>query len=86
MVMADALDTTFEISKLIKYSSKRNAMLDTLKKYLTPDRPGFRVPCPTWRGDSLNSVLDNYVVLQEEFDLSRLEPDLKSRIVLVKHQ
>ena len=31
-VMADTLDTTFEISKLIKYSPKRNAMFDKLKK------------------------------------------------------
>ena len=31
-VMADALDTTFEILKLIKYSPKRNAMFDKLKK------------------------------------------------------
>lgn len=91
-VMADALDTTFEISKLIKYSPKRNAMFDKLKKDLAPDSPGFRVLCPTrWtvRGDSLKSVLDNYAVLQEEFDLcleTRLEPDIKLRIIGVKHQ
>ena len=90
--MSDALDTTFEISKLIKYSPKRNAMFDKLKRDLAPDCPGFRVLCPTrWtvRGDSLKSVIDNYAVLQEEFNLcleSRLEPDIKSRIIGVKHQ
>ena len=39
-------------------------------------------------GDSLKSVLDNYAVLQEEFDLcleTCLEPDIKSRIIGVKH-
>lgn len=37
----------------------------------------------------MNSVLDNYAVLQTEFDQcleSRLEPDVKSRIIGVKHQ
>ena len=91
-VMSDALDTTFEISKLIKYSPKRNAMFDKLKRELAPDCPGFRVLCPTrWtvRGDSLKSVIDNYAVLQEEFNFcleSRLEPDIKSRIIGIKHQ
>ena len=31
-IMTDALDTTFEISKLIKYSPKRNATFDKLKR------------------------------------------------------
>ena len=41
------------------------------------------------RSDSLKSVIDNYGVLQEEFNLcleSRLEPDIRSRIIGVKHQ
>lgn len=67
-------------------------MFDKLKRDLAPDCPGFRVLCPTrWtvRGDSLKSVIDNYAVLQEEFNLcleSYLEPDVKSRIIGVKHQ
>ena len=40
-IMADALDTTFEISKLIKYSPKRNAMFDKLKRDLAPECPCF---------------------------------------------
>ena len=70
--MAGALDTTFEISKLIKYSPKRNAVFDKLKRDLPPECPGFRVLCPTcWtvRGNSLKSVIDNYAVLQEEFNI-----------------
>ena len=90
-VMSDVLDTTFKVSKLIKYSPK-NAMFDKLKRELAPDCPGFRVlclTCLTVRGDSLKSVIDNYAVLQEEFNMcleSRLEPDIKSRIIGVKHQ
>ena len=90
--MSNALDTSFEISKLIKYSPKRNAMLVKFKRDLAPDCPGFRVLCPTrWTvgGDSLKGVINNYAVLLEEFNLcleARLEPDIKSRIIGVKHQ
>ncbi len=45
-VARDALDTSFEITKLIKFSPKREAMFDQLKKDLTPDCPGIRVSCP----------------------------------------
>ena len=45
--MADALDTTFEILKLIKCLPKRNAVFDKLKRELAPECPGFRVLCPT---------------------------------------
>ena len=65
-VVKDAMDVTFEISKLIKYSPKRDAMFLKLKSELSPDSPGFRVLCPTrWtvRADSLHSVLDNYTAL-----------------------
>ena len=67
-------------------------MFDKLIKDLAPDSPGFKVLCPTrWtvRGDSLKSVFDDYAVLQEEFDFcleTRLEPDIKPRIIGVKHQ
>ena len=35
--MSDALDTTNEISKLLKYSPKRHTLLEKLKKQLAPD-------------------------------------------------
>ena len=41
------------------------------------------------RSDSLKSVIDNYGVLQEEFNLcleSRLEPEIKSWIIGVKYK
>ena len=65
--MQDALNTTSEVSKLVKYTPKRDTMLKKLKEKLAPDSAGFRVLCPTrWtvRASSLKSVLDNYAVLQ----------------------
>ena len=66
--MRDALDTTFEISKLVKYSPKRDDRFEKLKQELAPDSPGLRVLCPTrWivLAESLQSVLNNYTVLQD---------------------
>ena len=60
--LRDALDTTSEISKLLKYSPKRDRMFEKLKAELAPETPGFRVFCPTrWivRAASLQSVIDN---------------------------
>ena len=68
----NALDTAFEISKLIKYSPKRDAMFHKLKEDMQPELPGIKVFCPTrWtvRAESLRSILDNYMVLLELWDL-----------------
>ena len=57
-----------------------------------PDSPGFRVLCPTrWtiHGESLHSVITNYCVLQELWDAcleTRLQPDIRSRIIGVQAQ
>ena len=67
------MDTTYELCKLIKYSPKCNAVFHKLKAELQPGTPGVRVLCPTcWtvRADALRSVLDNYTVLQELWQLS----------------
>ena len=67
-LLKDALEITFEVSKLVKFSPKRDVMFEKLKDKLPPDTPGFRVLCPTrWtvRANSLQSVLDNYSVLQK---------------------
>jgi hypothetical protein len=64
-------DATFEISKLLKYSSKRNAAFKKIKDEIAPAEPGFRTLCPTrWtvRADSLGSVIANYAVLQTSLD------------------
>ena len=69
-LMQDALDTTREITKLIKRSPVRNAIFKQLKEELASDSesPGIRVLCPTrWtvRADALKSILDNFNVLLE---------------------
>ncbi len=67
-IMKDSLDTTHEITKLIKKSPRRDTLFEKLKSELAPDTPGVRVLCPTrWtvRADSLKSILDNFEVLQE---------------------
>ena len=72
-LLKNALDTTHEISKLIKYSPKRDAVFQKLKAEIQPGSPGVRVLCPTrWtvRADALKSILDNYTVLQELWEVS----------------
>ena len=91
-VMKDALETTYEVLMLAKYSSKRNTALQKLKESLAPDTPGFRTLCPTsWtvRADSLKSVIDNYCVLQELWQMSKdyvSDPAIKGRIIGVQFQ
>ena len=41
--MKDALDTTFEVSKVDKYSLKRCVKFEKLKESLAPDNPGIRM-------------------------------------------
>ena len=90
--LRDALDTTSEISKLLKYSPKRDRMFEKLKAELARKTPGFRVLCPTrWtvRAASLQSVIDNWIPLQELWDESletNLDSEVKSRVIGVKHQ
>ena len=91
-LLKDALDTTSEVSRLIKFSPKRDTLLEKLKDSLAPDTPGFRVLCPTrWtvRAASLKSVIDNYAVLQELWDISQdqvSDPSIRGRIIGVEAQ
>ena len=88
----DALNAVYEISKLIKFSPKRNHLFDELKQQFSPDNPGFRVLCPTrWtvRAESLKSILENYTALQELWDAALetgLDAEVRSRIIGVKAQ
>ena len=92
-VMKDALDTTFEISKLIKLSPKRDSLLEKLKSHLSPGVPGYRTLCPTtWKakGSSFKSVAQNYETLQELWyeskDLTIKYTEMKARIIGVESQ
>ena len=38
---------TFELSKLLKYSSKSNVTYRKMEEELSPEEPGFRTLCPT---------------------------------------
>ncbi len=85
-IMKDSLDTTREITKLIKKSPRRDTLFEKLKSELAPDTPGVRVLCPTrWtvRAYSLKSILDNFEVLQElweeAIDLVK-DTEMKARI------
>ena len=64
----DIMDATHDISKLLKFSPKCSAIFDKLKQELSPDILGFRVLCSTcWtvRAKGLQSVQNNYSVMQE---------------------
>ena len=66
--MKAALETTHEITTLIKYSPQRENLFDSIEEELAPIDPGIRVLCPTrWTvwADCMKSVICNYEVLVE---------------------
>ena len=72
-IMKDALDTTREITKLIKRSPKRDLLFEKAKLQLAPDSPGIRVLCPTrWtvNANACSSIIDNYQVLLQVWEES----------------
>ena len=84
--MRDALDSSYELIKLVKKSLRRDAMLQKLKQQMPDDSPDIRVLCPTrWtvRAEALHSILANYEVLQslweESVDCVR-DTEMRSRI------
>ena len=91
-LLGNTLDTTYEISKLLKFSPKRDVLFDKLKTTIAPDSPSCRTLCPTrWtvRGACLESVLENWDVLRELWSQSletKLDPEVKSRITGGRYQ
>ena len=91
-IMKDALDIIFEVSKLIKYSPKRDVQFESLKQNFAPDTPGYRVLYPTrWTicANPLKSVTDNYAVLQKLWNTSKDETSdtsIKARMIRVETQ
>ena len=70
-LMKCALEATHEITKLVKYSPRREYLFRQIKDELAPDCPGIRVLCPTrWtvRAESMKSIIYNYSVLAEQWD------------------
>ena len=84
--MSDALDHSYEICKLLKYSPRRDAIFSKLKEAMSPGVPGLRSFCPTrWtvRGSSLESIRLNYETLQATWDEAITivcETEVKARI------
>lgn len=85
-----ALETTHEITKLIKYSPRREGVFRELKSAhdLNNDlhSPGIRLLCPTrWtvRASALSSIIDNYETLLETWEEATIivrDTETKSRI------
>ena len=91
----EAMEVAFEVSKLIKFSPKRDAAFDRIKANESDDlisSIGIRSFCPTgWtvRGASISSILENYNILNKLWDEcleGSLVPDIKGRIIGVKAQ
>lgn len=88
--LRDTLDITLELSKLLKYSPRRDAIFERLKSEIAPGIPGFRTLCPTrWtvRALSLESVLNNYAVFQALWEESieiAADSETHARLIGVK--
>ena len=89
-LLKQALETTQEITKLIKFSPRRDAVFKKFKAESDPNLEsrtmGIRVLCPTrWTvcADSLFSIIENYSVLHniwdEALEISR-DTETKARI------
>ena len=91
-LLRDTLDTCFEMSKLLKYSPKRDAAFEALRLQLAPSNPGFRTLCPTrWtvRATALNSIYQNFTILKEFWDQARdfnVDSECRARIIGVQAQ
>jgi len=94
--LKQALETTQEITKLIKFSPRRDAVFKKFKAESDPNLEsrtmGIRVLCPTrWtvRADSLFSIIENYSVLNNTWDealeISK-DTETKARIQGVQSQ
>ena len=84
--MRDALDTSYEIIKLVKKSPRRDAILQRLKEQIPEESRGIRVLSPTrWtvRAQALQGIIVNNQVLQmlwqESLDFVK-ETEMRSRI------
>ena len=83
-VCLDGLEIALEVTKLVKFSPKRNAAFDQIKSVEEHSFGGsIRSFVPTtWivHGESIASIVDNYsasMQLWEECLEERLEPDVK---------
>ena len=85
-LLRSTMDTTHEISKLLQYSPKREALFDDIKAEFSPDTVGFHVLCPTrWtvRNESFRSIMENYDALLQLWEAilsGRLDSEVRARV------
>lgn len=92
----ETLETAFEITKLVKFSPKRDSEFKKLSQEDDDENwggGGIRKFCPTrWtvRGASISSIIENYNILKQLWVIclhhSNLQPDIKGRIIGVQTQ
>jgi hypothetical protein len=86
-VTKEALESAYELIKLIKFSPKREEIFNVIKEELAPGTAGIKVLCPTrWtvRGESLSRIITNYSFLQTAFEQCKdlaADTEMKSRII-----
>ena len=91
-ILSDAMDTSREVCKLIKFSPKRQAFFERIKDDMKIDAPGIKVLCPTrWtvRAESFNRIIENYDALVKLWDEcldTKLDTEMRARITGVKAQ
>ena len=93
-LMQEALDTTREITKLVKCSPKCEAIFKNIKESISTkdNSPGIRILCPTrWtvRADSLASITKNYTDLVHTWETAKRatsDSEAKARIQGVSSQ
>ena len=95
-LLKDALDITHEITKLIKYSPRREAVFREIKECheaaVGNHSVGIRVLCPTrWtvRAKVLKSIINNYSILQSTWDEAleiAKDSETKARLIGVSTQ
>lgn len=94
--MKNSLDTTFELSKLLKYSAKRKSEHKRLQAEMAPEDPGFRTLyiCPNKMdcssSFSAERYMRNYSVVQSGLDsfadMTRRDPEMSARCTGVAAQ
>lgn len=86
--MGDALETTHEITQLIKYSPRREAIFQKVKDSYPSESlitgTGICILCPThWtvRAVSLKSIIDNFDLLRDTWDQAmEVSKDSKTKV------
>ena len=89
LLVKNALSNAFEIITLVKWSPRRDATLDRVKKEGGDTSPGVRMLCPTrWtvKAASLRSILNNWSALIKSFEINleetkkSMKTDMKARV------